>query len=319
MNVIEFANSLHFLLTPVQGFVLKLMHGVELSDTTSISFEHPITGVRRTLTETDYLRFLHGEGRCNVGDQQDLGSSWQSVLVKGRRSGATTLAGMIGLHAVHELLTKGDPQSYFGFPPGNVIQVLLLSFSKEASTHLMSELRYLLSCGGEDSICSQLVLGQLISTIDFRSPSCPPPPSGSIPRAQVRLTSRGSDSRALRGLGIHTAVLDEMAWMQDQNAVYAAVSPAMAAFCPRGEKGVPAGPLESRLVAMSTPNGREGGFFRMHERGIELKQGLVLRLPTWEMNPSIASSFYQEEHRRDPHLFRSEYQAEFIDREILTP
>jgi hypothetical protein len=89
-NVLDFIEKpwgLGFKLFPVQRVILKAYYGIPLSEYNK--FE--ITDFRREntkrITEADYLRMLHDEGRCNIREVVEGQERQEMILSIGRRSG----------------------------------------------------------------------------------------------------------------------------------------------------------------------------------------------------------------------------------------
>jgi hypothetical protein len=116
-------------------------------------------------------------------------------------------------------------------------------------------------------------------------------------------------SRGGRGWPVHTLLLDEVAFMLDNDgnvsaeAVVRALLPATAQF----------GDL-ARVVFSSTPWGEDGVFAEMFQkaRSGELDDAYAHQATTKEANPSISPEFLQAEERRDPESYKSEYLARFV-------
>ena len=149
-----------------------------------------------------------------------------------------------------------------------------------------------------------------------------------ICRASVRLGTKSAATHTLRGGAIHTVVLGELAhYSRNGKAcdedVYYAVSTALAPFSPKDSRGNVIGHLESKLVCLSTPLYKKGMFYKLFQAGWGPTQhplgSVCLQIPTWEMNPTIPASFFQEQHAAyekgdwGADTFRREYGAEFVD------
>ena len=104
LDYIEQPWGLAMHLYPVQKFIVKLYYYIPLDNTVrNIQIPDMLnTRVLYRFTEAEYLRFLHDEGRCNIGDQdherRDL------LLAIGRRAGKTTLSGIFASYEVYRLL-----------------------------------------------------------------------------------------------------------------------------------------------------------------------------------------------------------------------
>ena len=117
-------------------------------------------------------------------------------------------------------------------------------------------------------------------------------------------------SRAGRGWAISTIILDELAHFVDTDDGYQAgkrvcdaLAPSIAQF---GGKG--------KLIAISTPWGKRGAFWQLYQRAQEGVPGMAaFRYSTEEMNPTIDKAWLESQRLKDPEVFASEYEAEFLD------
>ena len=115
--------------------------------------------------------------------------------------------------------------------------------------------------------------------------------------------------KAIRGLNIPVAVLDEIAFWESEGAnpdreVIRSVTPAMATFPQR------------RLIKLTTPYTKLGVIWEDYEKywGKPARGApLVWVAESQDMNPAIDLDFLVEEQRRDPEAFEREYKARFSD------
>lgn len=146
----------------------------------------------------------------------------------------------------------------------------------------------------------------------FQMPMLKPLVVGEPTQDEIRL-SNGSilkvlpcSERTSRGLAASTVLFEELAAYQDTSghqsgeAVYRALAPSVAQF-----KG------EGRLIALSSPRGQRGVFFRLFQQAEQRDDGFSLNCPTWDLNPAIDRAFLERERDRDPELFSQEYEASF--------
>lgn len=109
---------------------------------------------------------------------------------------------------------------------------------------------------------------------------------------KVRASFKSTQARGLRGIRASSVVLDNAAFYPDLTTTLGIVQP-----------------YRARITLMTTSDGSEsfGDFYREAKR----RGALVLRIPTWEANPHIPRSFYEEQ--RDlmgERHFNLEYGAE---------
>ena len=141
VDIITFIESewgLKMRLFPVQKVILKAL---VFPLTTPRKRLLILIGVRRCqmLTETEYLRLLHKEGRCNISEVKAGHERREMILSVGRRSGKTTISACIAAYETYKLISKGDPQGFYGLPSSNVIQLISVATDKDQAGLLYQE------------------------------------------------------------------------------------------------------------------------------------------------------------------------------------
>jgi hypothetical protein len=102
--------------------------------------------------------------------------------------------------------------------------------------------------------------------------------------------------------------------------IYDAISPSVMAFSPKDPKDrqTPIGPVDSRIIAISSPLNRSGKFYDLFHQAMARGEGsenmLAIQAPTWEVNPTVDSEFLREKYHEDPLVFETEFGARFSDR-----
>lgn len=114
--------------------------------------------------------------------------------------------------------------------------------------------------------------------------------------------------RAFRGLTLVSLMADEIAFwnvegVNPDREVLAAARPAMAT--------IPG----AKLIMASTPYAKRGALYEAVKAGWGQADSevLVWKAPTALMNPSISRAYLERERRRDPEMFRREFEAEPSD------
>lgn len=317
MNIVDYVlGALDVRLYPTQLFMLKLMYGVPLSTQARIEFTHPLTDVRRSYTEPEYLRFLYDEGRCNIAEQN--GPRGTTVMAMGRRAGKTLLLGVTAAYAAHRLVEMNDPQARYGFPACTTIAIRTIAPSFDAAKINHYEVgRYV----RRDPVAGVFVEAVGKNYLTVRTPAdvqrrgivpgMGPYIDESTPSSRISIRSHAAGQHRLHGYHVFHAGFDELAYMQDAREHYMAVSPTQAAFFQRGENNVPIGPIEATCLVASTHSGRDTYFYELYQRGFQYPevQLLSLQIPTWEINPTLPADFYRAERDRDPKGFYMDYGA----------
>jgi hypothetical protein len=326
-NIIEFAEQdLGVRLFPAQRFLTKLYYDIPLDDrekTLAVTDMFNSTG-RHRVTEKEYLRFLYGEGRCNIAEQDHPRS--ELILSIGRRSGGTMLSAVMAVYEVYRLLCMRDPHGYYGIKSKR-LQVLSVSPDVDQASLIASDvLRHVRVA----EFFEPYVDNSTKSFINFRTPwDIEQWGAGrhSVNRAnghaKVGFASkaRGRYANGLRGSTNAAVFIDSAAFFPERTLedVYNAVTPSTAAFMPKDAKGPPTGPLESRIALISTPRETSGKFHELFQLAMTGGPGsgglLAVQLPTWEANPTIPPVFLKTMYERDSRLFLNEYGALFVESE----
>jgi hypothetical protein len=338
-NVLEYIESswgLAMRLFPAQRFIVKLYYNIPLNTTEkTISVTDMFnTKVLFSFTEREYLTYLYNEGRCNIGEQDH--ERRELVLALGRRSGKTSLSGIFASYEIYRLLNLHNPQEYYGLPNGNRIQLISVATDKDQAGLLFNEVTtHLNKC----DYFKPFVANNTQSLINFRTPydiekygPTHRHQDGKFVsfsgKATLRVTFKSCIAKGLRGPGNIIVILDEVAHFQDKGQssaeeIYNAVTPSTAAFSPKDSKtGMPIygsqTETEARIILISSPLNRTGKFFEQFHLAMSRQPGsenlLAIQAPTWEINPTIPSSYYRGKFHADPNVFMTEHGAQFSDR-----
>lgn len=293
-NIIDFVESPHGLnlkLFPAQKFILKRMYCIPLDDierTIKVGdWDDPLSLV----SERMYNQLLSQEGRISAGDHSSTGGD--AVISLGRRSGKTLLICSILLWELHQLLSKGNPHQYFGLPESSVIQLLVVGCNRSQAELIKDQARELML---QNDIFRSFLRGENAIGMSFATPD-------QIERgselANVKVLFRDANISGLRGASNFLVVLDEVNFFSDPVGAYRAVSPSVQAFSKKDpELGrVSIGPLEGRVVLISTPMSHGGLFEKLYTLAVHPDTGrkvFAYQAPTWEVNPVIPKEMFTE-------------------------
>lgn len=352
LDYIEQPWGLNMRLFPAQRFIVKLYYNIPLDTTLPDNPNHRIRipdmrgflvgtttkpKILYEFTELEYLKFLHEESRCNIGEQDH--ERRELVLSIGRRSGKSTLAGVFASYEVYRLLNLQNPQAYYGLPNGNRIQIISIATDKDQAGILFNEVTsHLAKC----DYFKKYIVNNTLSHVNFRTPY-EIDKFGPIHRqdngkftsfngkASLKVTFKSCVAKGLRGAGNIMIILDEVAHFIDKgnssaDEIYAAIQPSAAAFSRKDpESGRPIvdavtgeeAPVESRIILISSPLGKSGKFYQQYDTAMRggpgAKNLLAIQAPTWEINPTVPGHYYQERFHADPRVFVVEHGAEFSD------
>lgn len=340
-NILEYIQApwgLNMKPYPVQKFIVKLYYHLPLDDklpedtTQRIKISDMFnTKTLYTFTEVEYLQYLFREGRCNIGEQDHMRR--QLTLPIGRRAGKTTLSAIFASYELYRLISLGNPQQYYGLPNGNRIQIISVATDKDQAGLLFNDVTaHMAKC----EVFKPYIANNTLSYVQLRTPYDIERYGPTIRhengkfasfngKASLRVTFKASISKGLRGSGNVVIILDEIAHFQDKGTssakdIYDAITPSAAAFSPKDPENsmVPIGPVESRVICISSPLNKAGKFFELYHLGMSRAAGsdnmLVIQAPTWEVNPTIESAYYREKYHEDPATFMTEHGALFSDR-----
>lgn len=280
----------------------------------------------RIYTEADYLRYLHSEGRCNIAEVIPGKERREMILSLGRRAGKTTLSAAIAAYEAYKLIKKGHPQSYFGLPDNDVIQIISIATDKDQAGLLYRGVH------GHFSACDYFSTYMANATQTFATFQTPRDIEkfGSYkenPKARwsVKITFRACVAKGLRGAGNIVVILDEVAHFTDAGQssaeeVYNAVTPSTSAFSRKdpSDSRRPIGPVEGRIILISSPLGRQGQFYKLFQIGLRggaaAENMICIEAPSWEVNPTIPKGEFAKHYQKDPRVFFTEYGGQFTDR-----
>lgn len=300
-DVVTFCESswgLGLRLHPVQRVVLKVTYGLRLDD------EHRF-GVRvdpdrldeeTSFTEASYLRWLYEQGRSNVKESPEEPCG-EAVWVMGRLAGKSTLALAMMAYETCGIVARKDPQRYFGLSPSSRIQLTHMSESEDMAREFWLDFSRMLPEGvrgheegdGPDlSVCLSTA-----SAIE-----------GGVSRRGVMAKFSDYGAGEVRGAGNFFVVLDDVEYAYDGGRMAAhALTTSLATFTKKGSCGEVVGNrVEGRLLVASAPLPQSGGILRDRYTAAMGGRGcgaVCLRIPTWEMNPVVASSALREERHRE--------------------
>jgi intein/homing endonuclease len=257
----------------------------------------------------------------------------ESFVANGMTNHNTSLSGIFASYEVYRLLNLGHPQGHYGLPPGNRIQIISVATDKDQAGILFNEVTSHLS---RCDYFKPYIANNTLSHIQFRTPQditrygeTSRHENGKFVsfngKATLRVTFKSCIAKGLRGSGNIVIILDEMAhFMAKGNSsaedIYNAVTPSALAFSPKdpADTTIPIGPVESRIICISSPLNKTGKFFELYQLAMGNGPGsanmLAIQAPTWEVNPTVEPEFLRQKYHADPTTFMTEYGAQFSDR-----
>ena len=287
MDILEFAERSDYSLFPVQKILLKAIYGIALDEEKSLVVRDWVGGnlVEKTLTEKTYLEYLYDEGRSSIRSVEPGREFRNIVLCLGLRSGKDCLLNLCTAYETHLVLgDSGDNCSELG-----IVRV-------ESDRTMSDAAKFELSCflnGSRIFDSFRITYNRSEMKIRHRD--------GSPDLARVRFVT--ANSVYLKGYRNRVAFLNEAAYYDSPSArsVYLSLL------------GTTSGVPEGKIVLASSPNGRKGLFYERFKDGLvdSLNGTLCMRIPTWELNPTIPVNEYRKKLARDTKVFRVGYGAEW--------
>ena len=309
LNIIDFVESLFGLsfsksygdngLYPVQKFVLKLMFGLPLDDQNH-TIKIPIWWQKsqsnrkwdyHRLTEEDYLQYLLDDGRVSLPSEK--GSASVTALVMGRQSGTSTLLNFCALYNVYCHLENPHPWQDQGLELDSLLEVGVLDPTLDMSTHRSSQLEeFLDEC---DFLKNRKTNSTRLTTYFDR------PFKDEKGKNKVRLSAHHlKDSNTIRGRTCTHLYLDNSDHIEDDMV----------------QEILPS--ITDSFVFSTYQPVLETPFHEAFEEVSNEPSGLSLRIPSWELNPTISSDILRK--RRDSlgkEVFECHYGAKFIESRFL--
>lgn len=245
-----------------------------------------------------------------------------SFVCNGAVNHNTTITAAIAAYEVYKLLEKGSPQAYYGAPEQNMIHMVVVATNKNQASLLYSE-----ASGNFAKSCyfSPFTAKNTLSYAQFQTPKNIEDygsfKDDNSARSGVTLSFFPCNPNSLRGLGCIMVIMDEAAHFADTGTATAkemmdVARPAMLQYSKKDPiTGDPDGPVESRMIMISSPMGKQGYFYSEFRKGFEpyeiSKNHICFQAPTWEVNQTVEPEFLINSHRDDPRVFWVEFGAKF--------
>lgn len=306
-------------LFPVQKFILKVYYGMELDDQEKcIPIRDKFNEILiATYTEVEFYEYLKDLGTINkpidalTGDHTDL------ILAVGRRGSKTSIVSFVVCYELYCMLSRWSPHEYFGIILEDLIEITSISTNEKNAQNLFDRVVGNL----ERSKFFKPYMYQKTQLEVYFQSQRDIDLYGEWERKSIKLRAAPCSGSGLRGPNNIIVVFDEAAFFfrddgssgkavsnKSDKAVYEAATPSVAGFA--HPDGRPAG----RVIMISSPADKSGLFYEMVEESMHPDSNtLMLRMPTWVMNPSVSSKYLKGKYRKNPKTYMNEFGAEFSD------
>jgi hypothetical protein len=227
---------------------------------------------------------------------------------------------LFAAYELYKLIARGNPQGFYGIPPNSEIQLFCIANDKDQASIVFNDMK-----GHVERVdfFKKSLFNNTQTYMRFQTEN--DRVVFGRGKATIKATFKSSVAKGLRGRGTILLILDELAHFVEEGGtsadkVYNAITPSTAAFSPKdiNNKHVPIGPSDGRVISISSPNAKSGFFFKLYQMSLEnsaaSKNMLMLQAPTWEINPTISTEYYETEYHKDPNKFWTEFGAQFSDR-----
>lgn len=307
VDVVEFAEApwgLSLKLFPVQRFILRCVYGLPLEreqktiQVPDVTNEH----ILYHLTEAEFLEWLYAEKRCNVRLTEGR-TFTELLLVAGRRASKSTIASIISNYEVYKLLRRGDPAKFYGFPPGQEIDIVnVATADDQADTVYGMTLNFARHC----LYIRDRILHDTANYFDVQSDS--DKRISGKPMANINVLLGSASSNSIRGKNAIVVIMDEFAFFIDNGGrfsgseVYKALTPSVTSFG-----------MDGKVLVVSSPYAKYGKFWERYNESFNEQYTLMFKMYTAMMNPTIPSEILKSARRRNRISFMGEYGGEFTD------
>lgn len=306
ITFVEAQWGLNIKLLPVQKFILKCFYGIPLNTIDKTVRVPDVTNERvlYEFTESDFLKWLFAEGRCNV-DTITSGRIFQElIMVIGRRGTKSSMASFISNYELYKLLKHIDPSKHFGFPANTPIYVLNVAPTDDQAGIVFDMIQ---SMAMQCPFMKERSLHNTMTYFDIQTDS--DKKLFGKPKASLLSMAGGCSSSSLRGRNAIVVIMDEMAHFIDNagrfsgSEVYKALTPSIASFMRDG-----------KTICISSPYAKYGAFYDRYQQSFqETDITLMFKMYSAMVNPTIPCEILAAARRRDRIGFLCEYGGEFSD------
>ena len=255
-------------------------------------------------------------------------------------SGKDFIVSVMALYEAMKLLEceGGDPYAMYGLSSAVPINILTVANSKAQANIAFSEIREKLFTSPyfQNKYLSEGISAGSIYLLTpkdkednkkFKEKGMP------LKKGSIGILVGHSNSDSLLGMGCIVLILDEVASYKTTGSassgdrIYAALTPTTQTYVRKeyqlDKNGTPVlnahnQPIitkriyDGKVISISSPRAKEGKFYELFEDAKDVPTRLVMRVPTWGVNPThTRKSLRDDNHSMSEGEFNMEYGAEF--------
>ncbi len=233
------------------------------------------------------------------------------VLIIGRRGTKSFLTVAIALYETYKLLSMYHPQKQLKLPDLQEIHIINVAKNEnQARDSIFNPMKSLALASPffQKHIGEPLALElKFLTSYDIQENERRAAKGIALLEGTIILLSGSSSASGLVGKTCWAIILDELAAMAGDNPnsgldkkLYSDLKPSISTF---GGDG--------KIICLSNPKGPFGKLFELYNTRLEIKNTLVLKLPTWNINANVDKLWLEEERKKDPIEYNMQYGAEF--------
>jgi len=277
-------------MTKVQDAYAELMKSNPAAKQMKIEMEayYDVNKFVENILEIDWLypaqkeilhNFYHSPNKFN-----------ELVLVCGMRAGKTLIASIVSCYEAYKLLVIGRPCKHYHLPKGQEIFIINVAVSeRQAKDTIFAHVKARIA---DSKWFQSRIENQIHNEFRFNAED-----------AVIIIRSEHSKSGSLAGKTAKMVAFDEIARFNETgessaDMVYNTLSRAVKTFGAEGKK-----------VSVSSPMYVDDYQMQLAKMGEGLPHTMVVRAPTWEINPTISFESLADEFQKNPEKAWRDYGA----------
>lgn len=295
-----------------------------------------------TQEEIDLIKAhgLDSEENGNILEKWDSGDIFKElVLVWGRRSGKDFIVSIMALYEAMRLLETpgGNPYTTYNLGSAAPITILTIANSSKQAKILFREIKDKIDLSryfnGKVGHAADGIIHLLTPNDKEFNEKAKKSGHKARNKGSVQIYAGHSNSDSLVGLSCFAVLFDEIGVYKNTSGsasgeqLYNKLTPATKTYVREeevldengnpvlDEKGKPKkqSVFDGKVICISTPRGKEGIFYDLYSKANAVKHRLMMRAPTWAVNPRLTRPvLLTESPNMSDAQFSMEFGAEFL-------